>query len=59
VTQATNCLVAVIPQQRVLAVDMATFEGQEVLVAVTAAEPPQALAVDCNRAKVMVSTPLQ
>ncbi|MAT61993.1 MAG: hypothetical protein CMH41_10185 [Micrococcales bacterium] len=59
VTQATDCLVAVIPQQRVLAVDMATYEGQEVLVAVTAAEPPQALAVDCNRAKVMVSTPLQ
>ncbi len=59
VTQATNCLVAVIPQQRVIAVDMAMYEGQEALVAVTAAEPPQALAVDCNRTKVMVSTPLQ
>ncbi len=59
VKQATTCLIQVIPQQRVLAVDMATYEGQDALVAITATDPPQALAVDCNKAKVMVSTPLE
>ncbi|MCH9718505.1 MAG: hypothetical protein K0U60_01385 [Actinomycetia bacterium] len=43
----SNCLLEVIPDQTVVAIDIADFEGEELLVAVVATETSEALVVDC------------
>lgn len=44
----SNCLFKVIPGQSVVAVDRATYRGEDVLVTVIAAAPRRALVVDCS-----------
>ncbi len=43
----SNCLLEVIPDQTVVAIDIADFEGEELLVAVVTTETTEALVVDC------------
>jgi hypothetical protein len=44
----TECLLRVIPGQRVMAVDRGTYLGQDVLVTVVASAPNRAMVVDCS-----------